>query len=289
MVWNSRISIQVEYMSTTTSLTPSNHFTIGIRRRSGVIVKLLKISYGRDGSYYVSCPYHPFNGMAQICLATFNYSRDLLYGKGDMSDIGLSKETKNAIKLSHHPDGWLQFSGGGILSGRNKKGFGLQSWSLRRPAVGPAFNLVIHSIEDYQKGRKGQIILFADEEKLNGNLDSDGLVISGYYHPLANNAYVLETPSGLPCLLFRRPKDNAIITSIALKPPPLFDSPGFLTIGFETQVTPKGAPQKQLTGFFLSTSTSNLRQNEDGDWLAEGMFLRYPKNNAWTGRCIDYI
>ena len=74
--------------------------------------------------------------------------------RGRLLDIGLSKENKNAIKLSHHPDGWLQFSGGGIISGRGKPGFGYQSWPMAKPAAGPAFSVTFHSVANYQKAKR---------------------------------------------------------------------------------------------------------------------------------------
>lgn len=101
--------------------------------------KICKVWFGKDGSYYVSVPYHPAK-KAFLCKQTMNYDTSVVYtiDGGDFLPISealdVASSDNKRIKLSHHPDGFIQFSGSGVISGKRPdgiiKGMGIQSWRL---------------------------------------------------------------------------------------------------------------------------------------------------------------
>src|SRR5438552_2891197 len=124
---------------------PPGKYTIVFESRAGRC-KLFKMWYGSDGSYYVTVPYHSAR-KAVLFKQTVNYVTSVpkTVDGGDLIpadqaiDIASSDDTR--IKLSHHPDGFLQFSGAGVLSGKNAdgsiRGIGIQSWPLAAGCRGP--------------------------------------------------------------------------------------------------------------------------------------------------------
>src|SRR3954470_886414 len=107
------------------------------------VVDLCKILFGADGSYYVTAPYHPAD-RAIAAKATVNYAEgaDLL-SLDDALELAVLDDDERRLKVSHHPDGFLQFSGQGIRSGLDEagqpKGIGTFSWPLTTPTLGPSF------------------------------------------------------------------------------------------------------------------------------------------------------
>jgi hypothetical protein len=90
------------------------------------------------------------------------------------------------LKLSHHPDGFVQFSGTGIRSGRdeqgNPKGLGLRSFPLNRPTAGPAFGLtVLTPLAFKEAGAKEQGEILFKEEDLFKAPDDNGLIVELFY------------------------------------------------------------------------------------------------------------
>src|SRR4051794_10977746 len=105
--------------------------------------KIAKVWFGSDGSYYVSCPYHG-HATAHLFRCAVNYARqEQLIAFSEMADSAGLDDERRGLKLSHHPDGFIQFSGEGVLSGRepdgSPKGVGVVSWPLDNPATGPSF------------------------------------------------------------------------------------------------------------------------------------------------------
>lgn len=84
--------------------------------------KVAKIWFGSDGSYYVSSPYHN-QSRALLTRFTINYARqEQEVSFSEVIDSASVEDERHALKLSHHPDGFLQFSGSGVLSGRGEDG-----------------------------------------------------------------------------------------------------------------------------------------------------------------------
>lgn len=80
-------------------------------------VDLFKIIFGGDGSYYITAPYHPLD-RAIAARVTVNYAdQDRLLNLEDAEDLAALDDDDKRLKVSHHPDGFIQFSGEGIVSG----------------------------------------------------------------------------------------------------------------------------------------------------------------------------
>ena len=141
----------------------------------GKLHKICKIWFGSDGSYYVAVPYHPAN-KAVLFKQTVNFDASApkkvddyyVTPLSEAIDMGSSDDAR--IKLSHHPDGFIHFSGDGLISGRkpdgSPKGIGIQSWPLKLGCRGPAFSLSIWGIEQFGAAEvqaKNQCILNYDQ------------------------------------------------------------------------------------------------------------------------------
>ena len=115
-------------------------------RMAGRSYKVFKVGFGGDGSYYVTTPYHPLN-TAIAAKVQVNYANSQGLGikqvLEDALEIAVVDDDERRLKLSHHPDGFLQFSGQGILSGRHPsgvaKGLGVRSWKLEHPTLRSVF------------------------------------------------------------------------------------------------------------------------------------------------------
>ncbi len=74
---------------------------------------------GQDGWYYVTLPYHE-SGRTLLFKHVINYaSSENHLTLEDAQELGLLKDDDARLKFAHHPDGFLQFSGTGVLSGRH--------------------------------------------------------------------------------------------------------------------------------------------------------------------------
>src|SRR6185312_16257931 len=100
--------------------------------------KLLKVMLSDDGSYYATCPYHD-SDRVDLWKGTINYANPSRRRGDKPIELAVLEDDKHRLKLSHHPDGFVQFSGHGVRSGRNKdgspKGVGLMSFPLSRPTA----------------------------------------------------------------------------------------------------------------------------------------------------------
>jgi hypothetical protein len=129
-----------------------------IYEKDGNRYKLCKMFFGNDGSYYVTSPYHPAHG-AMLYKHTVNYAlSEMELSLEQAVDAAAAEDDKKRVKLSHHPDGFLQFSGQGIVSGKdaegNIRGIGVMSWPLDHPVRGPAFGLTMYGLEHFEKAAR---------------------------------------------------------------------------------------------------------------------------------------
>ena len=127
----------------------------------GSSYKLCRVIYASDGSFMVVSPYHAA-GPATLCIATTNYARsEMTIPLSETIDLASSEDDGQRLKLSHHIDGFVHFSGSGIVSGKDKrtgtiKGIGIQSWPLTNPIDGPAFGISLDGIEYFKKAEGPQ-------------------------------------------------------------------------------------------------------------------------------------
>lgn len=170
-------------------------YTIAYSSERGC-VDLCKILMGGDGSYYVTAPYHPHN-TALAAIWTLNYAdQSQIASFDDALQIATLDDDQRRLKLSHHPDGFLQFSGTGMLSGRNEdgtaKGLGTQSWPLRRPAFGPSFGIAFSDPQanGRESAGRARTITFQEDDIAHLRKAMVGLRITGFYFPVPWREYV---------------------------------------------------------------------------------------------------
>jgi hypothetical protein len=254
-------------------------YTIAYESNKGV-VDLCKIILGSDGSYYVTAPYHP-NNKALAALWTVNYARaPTVVDFGEALDVAVLDDDNRRLKLAHHPDGFLQFSGEGVLSGRNAdgspKGLGTVSWPLVRPTFGPAFGLTFsdpHKCGRTSAGRR-RTILFAEDEIEHLRKDLTGLRIAGFYFPVFWREYVTRVASDRYEVAIVNPGSQAVVRLRVALGAKDSAHPGFLGL----QAMPHGIdfPDAEC-GFLLTSATGRLRRNVRGDLLGDQLVCMYPR------------
>ncbi len=100
------------------------------------------------------------------------------------------EDDEQRLKVSHHPDGFLEFSGHGIRSGRddagNPKGIGTVWWPLTLPTLGPAFSLAFSNAIACGRPTADRVrtVLLPEAEIEHMRKDVSGVVITGYYFPV---------------------------------------------------------------------------------------------------------
>ena len=76
-------------------------------RVGGLSFKVFKVGFGRDGSYYVTAPYHPLN-TAIAAKVRVNYAKDqghlgIKEALEGALEIAVVDDDEHRLKLSHHP------------------------------------------------------------------------------------------------------------------------------------------------------------------------------------------
>ncbi len=261
----------------------------------GKLYKICKIWYGSDGSYYITVPYHPAN-RAVLSKNTVNYvtsvptSADHEYAipLDESLEIGSSDDAR--IKLSHHPDGFVQFSGQGLISGKNPdgspKGIGIHSWPLEHGCKGPAFSLGVRGIEQFElAGEEDDNVCVLNYDELTLIPGSTGAVIEGHYFPLLWRRFIRFRPDGKRVIPIMHPA-GVVLELPVLLPNDACPIGGFIGLdffGFLSREPSSGS------GYSISSSTGNLRENEKGELLGDGLFCFYPRpDDLPTPRSFDY-
>jgi hypothetical protein len=254
-------------------------YTIAYDSGNGVF-DLFKVLFGGDGSYYITAPYHPLD-RAIAARVTVNYAeQDGLINLDAAEEVVVVDDDDRRLKVSHHPDGLLQFSGQGVRSGLAEdgtpKGIGVFSWPLTRPALGPSFQLAFSDPTACGRptAQRPRTITFREIaiEHLRKNMI--GLTFRGYYLPVMWREFVFRADDGSMWMHLLNPVAQATIRLRVLLASKDSDIPGF--IGLEA--LPHGFEQvgDQPT-FFISTSTGNLRRNDAGELLGDQLFCMYPQ------------
>lgn len=277
----------------------------------GQTVDLCKILFGGDGSYYVTAPYHPHD-RAIAAKITVNYAEDLLRRgdegeeevavegseseggapaeDGPPSEIAVTLEEAQELatvddddkrlKIAHHPNGFLQFSGQGILSGRDEngvpKGIGTFSWPVTLPTLGPSFGLQFSdpfACGRTSAGRPRTVVLPEAEIEHMRWPGFHGLRVVGYYFPLRWREFVHVDAEGRWWISIVHPLSQAIKRLRVIFASLESDYAGF--IGLEARPFTLPEIDGQPT-FYVSTSTGNLRRNEVGDLLGDQLICMYP-------------
>ena len=254
-----------------------------IFRKNGTRYKICKIWFGADGSYYVTVPYHSAK-KAMLFKHTVNYKTSVphkidggeLIPFSEALDIASSDDKR--IKLSHHPDGFIQFSGFGVVSGKSPdgtiKGIGVQSWPLLGGCRGPAFGVTFLGVEQFEQENKQQNpeCLF-DQEELTVIPGTNGFVLEGHYFPVMWRRFIQTAPDGRKTISIVHPTGNILRLKVLL-PPNECPIGGFMGLDLWSElVNFNGA----VSGYSISSSTGNMRRNDKGELLGDGISCIYPR------------
>lgn len=264
--------------------------------RKGVPYKLCKILFGSDGSYYITVPYHSAN-KALLFMQTVNYvastpthiDHECWVPFSEAIELASSDDAR--IKLSHHPDGFVQFSGQGLVSGRNTdgspKGIGINTWPLEVFNRGPAFGLSFHGIEQFEQeaNASAETCTFCYEElvTLPGYTS---LMLEGHYFSPLSRRFIRISPNGTRILPILHPTGMVLELQVVL---PKDDCPigGFFGLDLFGGLS---AEISATSGYCLSSSTGNRRTNDKGETLGDGLFCLYPRPDELpTRRSLDYF
>lgn len=272
-----------------TSVARTAAYTVAYER-DGNAVDLCKVIFGGDGSYFVTAPYHPHN-RATAAIITVNYAEDEgTVALADAIDLAVLEDDDRRLKLSHHPDGFLQFSGEGVVSGRNPdgtpKGLGVFSWPLVQPTIGPSFGISFS--DPLRSGRPSTggagTITLPHNEIEHMSVGQAGLHIEGYYFPARWREFVYRGHDGAWWIYLVHPQAQAAKPLRVLLASKECDFPGF--IGVEAR--PHELVDDDGQGrFFMSSSTGSLRRNADGQLLGDQLVCMYPRVDVSDAKLRD--
>jgi hypothetical protein len=265
----------------------SASYTIAYEATGGEQVDLCRIIFGGDGSYYVTAPYHPAK-RALAGIYEVNYAAKLnILSLIDAVELSVFDDDERRLKIAHHVDGFLQFSGEGIRSGREEngdpKGIGLMSWPLNNPTSGPSFQLGFSDPVACGRASKGKpgTIMFAERDIEHMRRSMIGLTVVGHYLPGRWREFVYRDLNGAYWVDLVHPNGQAIkhlrviLASV--------DAGYAGLIGLEAMpISLDGTAEPP--SFFLSTATGNLRRNEAGDLLGDQLMCVYPQPDLKSAR-----
>jgi hypothetical protein len=269
---------------------PRSDRTTIVVKKAGHSYKICKIWFGSDGSYYVTSPYHR-SGRAMLVKATVGYEGGPIH-EVPMSDIidiaGL--EAGDQLKLSHHPDGFCQFSGKGVYSGKHPdgspNGVGVQARALPHVAAGPTFIVMVNAIEMFEPYEE------TDETPLIFNYDAlvpipgkYGFRLEGHYLNPGFRRFVTTASDGTLWISLIHPM-SAILHLRALVAPLNCAIPA--VIGFDFYPSPVDLGS-EVPDFVLAGSPGNLRDDPRGQNVADQLSAVYPPPDALPiRRNVDY-
>lgn len=161
--------------------------------------KLMKIFFTNDGSYAVTAPYHN-QKKAFVCKATIDYTKGEYFtiDQNDMVETSILEDDKRTLKISHHPSGFLHFSGNGIRSGINvedgtHKGIGVQSWTFDNPAPGPSFSVTINNYKNMEKSTKNKANELCIRTGMIKGISNDTIIcVEGYFIPKIQESIIYK-------------------------------------------------------------------------------------------------
>lgn len=237
--------------------------------------KLVRVLIGNDGSYYVTCPYH-VSEKVSLTKRSVNYPNPDSRAEDAPTKLAVLEDDDHRLKLSHHPDGFVQFSGHGVRSGKHEdgtpKGLGLQSFPLDRPTAGPAVGVTIlgpTAFEVARKERPGDLV-FRQADMLSADTDT-GLIVELYYFAGLWRRFV-RVRDGAPTIQLRHPSGANIELRVCPGPSEPWGT-GFIGVDVWS------APIKfgdAASGFAMSSPTQLVGRNERGELEAQALIASYP-------------
>jgi hypothetical protein len=213
-----------------------------VYRQAGTHYKVCRLWFGRDGSYYVTAPYHP-ERRAFLMTTRVNYAlNEATQSFEDAIDTAGFHDDERRLKLSHHPDGFVQFSGEGVISGKDQngipRGMGIRSWPLDRPERGPAFGIVIRGIESFETADPApkDAVVFADTEIVSVP-QANTLVCEGHYFPGLWRRFIRFAADGTAMIAVMHPA-RAVISLQAVFASPECERDNFIGLELYTMRVP---------------------------------------------------
>ena len=176
------------------------------------------------------------------------------------------RDRLGGVIQTHHPDGFCQFSGHGVLSGKddhgNPKGIGVFAAPLADVGSGPAFCVALNGLDRFETiadARAGDLVI--DTGNIFGPLGDDDFVIEGHYFQPELRRFIFLDESGQHRIEIPHPCGTILRLRVTLAPDDV-EYPGFVGLDcFRTKVSLPGS------GFTLSGPAENDRQNERGQRL----------------------
>ena len=265
----------------------SDRTTIVVHK-AGRLYKICKIWFGSDGSYYVTSPYHK-SKKATLVKTTVPYGlgREELVPLSAMLDIA-SLDDGDQLKLSHHPDGFAQFSGKGVFSGKdsagNPRGVGVQARALSHVAPGPTFILTVNAVERFDSFEDGDsTALIFDYDKLLPIPGQYGFRLEGHYVQPEYRRFVQAASDGTQWIQMIHPS-RAILKLRALPAPLDCELPA--VVAFDFFASPSS---DEHADFVLSGPGGNLRDDPHGRNVADQISAIYPPPAGMPiFRSVDY-
>ena len=258
----------------------TSRYTVIYETEGGERHKLCKVFLSGDGSYGITMPYHPSEQVSLI-KRLINYPNSDVRLAQEPLEIAVLEDDEHRLKLSHHPDGFVQFSGSGVLSGRNPdgsaKGLGIRSFPLGQPTAGPAYGVTIFRPEEFAKAdtpRKGDLLF--TEAALHRAKRDTGLLVEVYALPARWRRFV-RMREGIPVVWIDHPSGATLELVVCIGPGEGWQH-GFL--GVDVWSIPLG---NEPSGFILASPSGGLHYNNDDELEGEALYAIYPPTVSIAG------
>ena len=246
-----------------------------IYKKDNYLYKICKIIFAKDGSFFVTSPYHPIN-KATVGIMSFRYGKHGEMMRIPIKSMGIDcgyLDDDGRLKLSHHPDGYAQFSGAGVISGKDEKGkpkgIGIQSWPLENPPAGPAFTITLLGLEQFKSVETANKYdcIFDDKflpptEKFSDfENESKGFVLEGYYFESNRRNFIQTDVNGERFILYWHPTGLAMKLNVLL-PMEKCEIQGFIGVRLYPIIM---SWEKETCVFVLNSSAGDLDNDSTGN------------------------
>jgi hypothetical protein len=284
--------------------------TTVIAEKDGVHHKLFKVWFGKDGTFYITVPYHSAQ-TATLTKRTICY--DTPFGEHFQSppaflDVAtLEQEDDLRVKLSYHPSGFCHFSGPSIVSGIDDDGRvrGIGVFARALEAIGPGFGPVainlLYGIEGFTivdqipneslVFRNGDLLLDdsisrkdrTDEDPQPEMQISEAMTIEAFYFTPQFRRFVHRSQNGDLEILNSHP--TGIVIPLKVVPSPTdCELPGFLGL----YACRQHVRFPSTTGFVLNGPAENHREDAYGRRLGDVISCHAPQITMFEGRDLSF-
>lgn len=243
------------------------------------LLRVAKVLIGSDGSYYATAPFHK-NKDAVVWKMTVDYDAGNSTTVASEAIIDMASLDGGQLKLTHHRDGFVQFSGLGVLSGRdadgNIRGIGIMSSPLDEIFRGPAFGYGIKSLDWLEEviGGPKSTDLVLDIDDFGFIPRTNGVMIEAHYFTPRWRRFIRRNHRGQQVLSVQHPAGPNLELRVFLAADEC-RFPGFLGFEMYTWHFGEGFPEN---GFSFSGPSGNGRYNELGHRVGDALFCMSPRD-----------